>query len=302
MRKLKQNKFRRPLRRNSFDYINEAFFFLFCISVIFPVWDMIMRSLAMPDQATSLSIVLFPSQPTLSAYRYVFASSKIINAFFVSVARTVIGTLLALLVTMCAAFPLSKPDLPGRNFFTAMFLIVMFFSGGLIPTYLLNRRLGLVDSLAVYILPTLVNSYHIILARNYLMSLDKGMEESALIDGANYFQILVRIIMPVTKPLMATLGLWIAVAHWNAWFDALIYSHSGRIDVLQLILYRMRWMAEGTRNDKIADIMRGDPSLNIVSQTIQMATTVVIMFPIICVYPFIQKYFVKGIMVGSLKG
>lgn len=177
----------------------------------------------------------------------------------------------------------------------------MFFSGGLIPSYLINRSLGLVNNLLVYILPGAVGIFYVLLVRNYFMSIDKGLEESAFIDGASYFTILLKIIIPVSKPILATVALWCLVGQWNAWFDCLVYIRDEKKIVLQILLRRMIDMNAQTTQDQLQFILN-DPTRVITTKTVQASATIIAITPIICTYPFLSKYFVKGIMLGSLKG
>ena len=199
-------------------------------------------------------------------------------------------------MTSCGAYPLSKKYLPNRNFWTTIVLIPMFFGGGLIPSYLLMRLLHLTNTIWALILPGLVSSYNLILVRNYMMSLPDSLEESAKIDGANEIVILFRIILPLSKPILDTIALWIAVAHWNAWFDCLIYITKKELIVLQVVLYQVI-------NAGSQQVVTGSLSTDVVYPEILKACTIMVTtIPIIMVYPFAQKYFIKGIMVGSLKG
>ena len=288
-------------RFNRFDFLNIVFITAFCISIVFPFWDIIVRSLSDTSGSSTLEFLLWPRGFTLDSYMYLLRDNSMLRALFVTISRTICGTLLSLALVMLAAFPMSKRNLPFRNFFTVILLIPMFFQGGLIPSYLLNRSLNLVDNFLVYILPGAVGIFHVILARNYLMSLDKSLEESAFLDGAGYMTILTRIIVPLSKPILATLALWIAVYHWNSWFDSLIYARSENLEVIQLKLRRMMTLTRDMQ-EELAMYMDLNNINNITSNSVRTATTIITILPIVCVYPFIQKYFVKGIMMGSLKG
>lgn len=286
---------------NWFDYLNTTILLFFCASILFPFWDMIVRSLSDPYGAGSLELMLWPQNFTLSAYKYVLRDNKIIQAFIITILRTFLGVFISLATTLLAAYPLSKRDLPFRKYITFFFLVPMFFQGGIIPSYIINRSLGFVDNFWVYVLPTAVNIYNIILARNYFMSLDKGLEESAFIDGAGYLTILVKIVAPISKPILATLALWVAVSQWNAWMDCMMYIRDESLIVVQMILRRMLDLTQ-MQNEQMQMFMLSESGGNVTSASVRMATTVITVLPIMMVYPFLQKYFVKGIMVGSLKG
>lgn len=190
-----------------------------------------------------------------------------------------------------------KKDLPLRNIITVFLVIPMFFTGGLVPDFLLINSLGLYDTLWALILPILISTYNVLIMRNFIMSIPESLEESALVDGANFFTILFRIIIPLSKPILATIALWVAVRHWNAWFDAHIYTRSNKRVVLQLILRRVIIEHD---NAEITDTLQGDEG--VITKTMEAATVLVAIGPIIAVYPFLQKYFVKGVMIGSVKG
>lgn len=286
---------------NLFDILNICVMVCFCILILFPFWDMIVRSLSSPTDSTKLELMLWPKNFVTSAYRYCLKEDGILRAYGVTIARTVLGTALSLLLILLAGYPLGKKDLPGRNYITFFFLVPMFFTGGLIPSYIINRSIGLVDNFLVYILPGAVNVYNVVLARNFLMGIDKSLEESAFMDGAGYGTVLLRIIVPLSKPILATLALWIAVGHWNAWFDSMIYIRSGNLEVVQLLLHRMLDTTQ-SMSEEMQMYMVNNPADTVTSVSVRMAMTIITIIPIMCIYPFVQKFFVKGIMVGSLKG
>lgn len=208
------------------------------------------------------------------------------------------GSTLTLIVSVCLAYPLSKKHLPNRTFWTGIIVFTMFFSGGLVPGYLLVKNLGLIDSPWSMILPGLVPTFTMIIIRNFFMTLPEGIEDSARIDGANDAVILFRIVVPMSLSIIATAVLWTAVDHWNSWFDCLIYINTARKQVLQLMLRRL--VIEGTQQAVQLDNQMND-LLQANTETIKAATIMVVTLPILILYPFLQKYFVKGIVVGSLK-
>jgi putative aldouronate transport system permease protein len=216
-----------------------------------------------------------------------------------TVIRTVLGTALSLTFTIFAAYALSKRYFPHRTFWTAFIVFTMFFSGGLIPSYLLVKSLGLINSMWALVLPGLISAFSLIIARNFFMALPESLEESARIDGANDIRILFSIIVPISMPIIATLTLWMAVQHWNAWFDSLIYMTDSHKQVLQVVMRRI--VLQGTKD--MMDVNNfDDRSLVANPEMIKAATIMVTVMPIIMFYPFLQKYFVKGVLVGSLKG
>ena len=282
------------------DWIIYVLIALFSILVIYPFWDIFLTSFANPISTTSLGMHLWIDEWQLDSYRFVLSDVKVLYAYGNTIFRTVAGTSMSVVVTLFCAYPLSKKKLPGRTVFTFYFLFTMFFSGGLIPTYLLIKNLDLIDKRFVLILPNLLNVYYMVIMRNYLMSMDKALEESAFIDGAGYVTILFKIVVPLAKPVIATVVLWIAVWHWNSWFDAFIYIRDEKKIVLQTLLRRMLQYASA--ESSALEDFNAEQGAKIVSNTVRAAITMITIGPIILLYPSLQKYFIKGIMVGSLKG
>lgn len=277
-------------------------FIIFSIIVLYPFWQTFVLSFSDPNQASNLGAQIWPEKWMTDAYQYVFSYGEIMQAYLNTIIRTVIGTLLIVAFTVLAAYPLSKRDLPFRNTITIFFLIAMFFSGGIIPDYLLVKNLGLLDTRWALLLPTAVNVFYIIIMRNYFMTIDKGIEESAVMDGAGYFTILTRIILPLSKPVIATIALWAAVFHWNEWFHALVYIQDSSLSVLQIIVRDMLTALDVTQSSDAVGIAGGGASNNVVLSNVRAATVMISIGPIVLVYPFVQRYFIKGIMIGSLKG
>ena len=290
----------RKNKTNLFDVLLYIFLIVFCISVLYPFWSTIVLSFSNPSSASTLGIKAWTDEWHIDAYAFIFTDKRLGYAYINTIFRTVVGTGLLLVLTMMGAYALSKKDLPGRNIITMYFIFTMFFNGGLMPTYLLVRGLGLIDKIWALILPLLINVYYMIIARNYLMSIDKALEESAFIDGASYFVIFTKIIIPISKPIIATLVVWTAVLHWNSWFDALIYERDQKKIVLQLLLRRLLQTTSSEREEmgSFADMM----GMHVATPTVRAATILATIGPIVMMYPFLQKYFIKGIMVGSLKG
>lgn len=284
-----------------FDTANALFMLCVGITFVYPFWITILTSFAGHRQSMSLGFHLWIDEWHTTAYRFAFSRfGNITVAYTNTIYRTVVGSALMVACTMLGAYPLAKRNLPGRTIITIFYLITMFFGGGLIPTYLLIRRLGLLNTRTVYVLPVMANAFYIIIMRNFIMTLDTAYEEAALVDGATYLQILVRIIAPLSKPIIATIALWGAVFHWNSWFDALIYVSDPNKLVLQIFLRRlMNEVVEMTEN---MERFAGLTEEAMPSYAVQAAVTILTIGPIILVYPFIQKYFIKGIFIGSLKG
>ena len=266
----------------------------------YPFWSLVLTSFSDSMEIQHVGLKFWNATWTIDPYRWVFdaQSVSIGKAYYNSVFRTVLGTGAILVVTFLTAYPLAKVRLPGRTPIMLYFVIILFFSGGLIPTYLLVRRLGLIDTRLVYILPEALSVWYVIIARNFLMAMDDEMEEAALVDGAGYLTILTRIVMPLAKPIVATIALWASVMHWNAWFDALIYIRDGEKRVLPLLLHKMMNLL---RNFEEFEEMNIPMEITLPPASVQAVTVLVTIGPIILVYPFFQRYFVKGIMIGALK-
>ncbi|GAA3402741.1 carbohydrate ABC transporter permease [Paenibacillus hodogayensis] len=277
-----------------------AFISLMCAAMLYPFIHVLSVSFSSYEESLRPGIHLYPRGFSLDAYKRTFASGDIFIAFGNSIFRTVVGTVLSVFAMALGAYPLSKKYLPHRTFYTMFFVFTMFFSGGIIPSYLLIKSLGLMDSRWVLILPTLFSTFTMFIMRNFFMSIPTELEESARIDGANDVRILLTIIMPLSKPILATVALWTAVSHWNAWFDAMLYISDHYKMVLQLYL---RKLIIENQDQVMQDIMlhsTGEAPLT--PETVKAAVLMIATVPIVIVYPFLQKYFAKGIMVGSLKG
>jgi len=224
------------------------------------------------------------------------------NAFLITVLRTIVGTFGTVLITGMMAFALSKRYLKGRKFYMILCVITMYFSGGLIPTFMVIRSLNLLDSFWVYILPNLVNVWYLIIMRTYFRSLPESVEESARIDGASTFRLFFSIVLPISAPIIATIALFSGVMQWNAWFDAAIYVRSESLRPLQTVLNSLINSSRAAEEIAKIGIAAGALRQNVInSRSITMATMIVTIVPIIMVYPFIQKYFAGGMMIGSIK-
>ena len=293
-----QRKIKRSIGEHIFDWSNVIFLGILSFTFLYPFWYLFALSIADADKAALTQITFLPSHFSLSSYENVLSSKYVYLGFMWSVIRTVVGTVVALLLGYHLAYGLSKRYLPNRNFWTLLLVFTMFFSGGMVPDYLLIKDLGLMNTVWALILPGAISAYNITIMRNFLMSMPDSLEESARIDGANDLTILYKIIFPLSLPILATVGLWVAVGHWNAWFDAMIYIRDNERQVMQVVLRRI--VLQGS-NDMVT-LYGEEVDTTTTSETIKAAVTMVTTFPILCVYPFIQKYFVKGVMVGSLKG
>lgn len=281
-----------------FDVFNFIIMILLCASTLYPFIYLVSMSLS--TSSINVSISLIPKEITFDYYLRVFKNDLIISGYINTIIRTVSGTLLSLIATFAMAYPLSKKYFLYRNFWTAIIVFTMFFDGGLIPSYILIKNLHLYDTMWSLILPGLVSAFNLIIVRNFMMGIPDSLEESAKIDGANEVQILVRIILPMCKPILATLALWILVGHWNAWFDCMIYIKSVKKQVVQLIMRSI--VMQGSSQYADMSSSSADSKAVISPEGLKAATIMVTTIPILAVYPFVQKYFVKGVMIGAIKG
>ena len=271
---------------------------------LYPFWYCIVLSLNEGLDATMGPIFFWPRKWSLENYEFIFTNPRTLHAAFVSVARTVIGVITHVLFTGVVAYGLSKRWIMGRRIYMLIFIFTMYFGGGLIPYYLLIRSLGLIDNFLVYIIPGLFSVYDSILMMAYYDSIPSALEEAARIDGAGHFTIFLRIIIPASMPIFATIALFNGVGQWSAWFDTAIYTKSDSLMTLQGIMMKMIKSAEALKemNEQMAANGAVDGFQTIKPMTIRVATMIFTTLPITLIYPFLQKYFVKGIMIGSVKG
>jgi len=285
-----------------FAAFNGLFLIALSFTILFPFVNLLAVSFTHGSSAYLSNVMLWPRPFSTKSYEALFADSNLFWGYFNTILRTVVGTLATLIVLLCGAYPLSKKYLPHRNFYTSVFVFTLFFSGGLIPTYLLVRSLGLIDTRLVFILINMAPAFWLLIMRNFLMTIPEEIEDSARIDGANEIVVLFRIIAPMSLPVIATIGLWSAVGHWNSWFDSLIYIKDPEKHVLQIWLRRIVITATDAITIE-AETAYDEAQLRPVRpETLNSAAIFVAIAPILTVYPFIQKYFVKGVIIGSLKG
>ena len=282
-----------------FNIANVIFMLILCVIMLYPIAFVVGRSMMSDAERAAKPLSIIPTDITMLSYRFIFMrGSYIVNSYIITVSRTVLGALSSLFFSSLGAYVLSRKEYPLRVPFTFIIVFTMWFSGGIVPTFLLIYSMGLTNSFWVYLLPSLISPWNMIIMRNFFSSLPESLFESARIDGANDLTIYARIVMPLSGATLATIGLFYAVWQWNAWFDALMYNSLRSLWPMQLFL------REIIRNVQSMDMI--DPSAVVIerpqTESVQMATIVVATVPILFVYPFLQKYFVKGVMVGSLKG
>ncbi len=276
---------------------------LLCATIVVAFWHLLNLSLSPSYIATKGGLLLYPKDATLDNYAKVIGNRYIWMGYKNTIIRTIVGTVLQLFFTAMGAYVLSKKFFPHRTFWTVFIVFTMFFSGGLIPSYLLVKELGMIDSYASMILPGLISAYNMVIVRNYFQSLPEEIEESCLIDGAGRFRIFLQFVLPLSKPILATVALWLAVGHWNSWFDVLIYiQNDPNKFTLQIVLRRIILTGSKEILDTSAAASAAQNESVVSSEGLKAACIFVTTFPILCTYPFVQKFFVKGIMIGSLKG
>ena len=288
-----------------FDIFNYAALSVLSLSILYPFVYLINMSLSTSAGLYSRDFALFlwPEGFTVEAYRKFLSMNYVYTGYAVTLFRTVAGTALSLIVMSAAAYALSKKYLPHVKIYTTIFIVTIFFSGGLIPTYLLMRNLGLLDNIWILVLGPMVNAFYLLIIRNFFMGIPEELEESARLDGAGDFRIFTQVIIPLSLPVIATIGLWQAVNHWNAWFDSLIYINSMDKHVISVHIRRLVIEQNAAMNDQLTSSLASVQKKNMPSpESIRAAAIMVTIIPILCVYPFIQKFFVKGVMVGAVKG
>lgn len=282
-----------------FDFLNTFGMALICFVTIYPIWYVLVNSFNDGTDAMSGGIYWWPRQFSLENFGAVFRSEGIMMAMGITVAKTLVGTVAHVFFTAMVAYAFSRRGLIGGKFYILMGTVTLFFGGGLIPTYLLIRDLHLLDNFLVYIIPVLFSFFDLIIFMTFFREIPEGLEEAARIDGANDWSIFLRIVLPVSMPVLATIALFHGVYQWNDYFTGMIYINNTDLQPIQTYLYRV--VAESSSNQMMAAVP-GGVTRSVTSQSIKLATMVVTTAPIVFAYPFLQKYFVKGMMIGSIKG
>ncbi|MFD1173360.1 carbohydrate ABC transporter permease [Oceanobacillus picturae] len=297
------------IKETNKDKVFKVFIFLFLTTalliVLYPLIYIISASISNPAAVNSGEMWLLPKDITFEGYQMIFQNDAIWRGYLNTIFYTAFGTLINLAVTIPAAYALSRKDLFGRNFFTGMFVLTMFFSGGLIPTYLVVKSLGLIDTVWAMVLPNAAAVWNIVIARVFFQSsIPKGLEEAAIIDGASNFKMFMKIILPLSAPIIAVMALFYGVGHWNGYFNALIYLSDKDMYPLQLVLREILVLQEmASQNSNMSGSMaEALHSKQQLAAIIKYGVMIVSTLPVIIVYPFLQRFFVKGVMIGSLKG
>ncbi|GAF63835.1 ABC transporter permease protein [Bacillus sp. TS-2] len=280
-----------------FTIVNTTLLAVFAAITFIPFLHVIGASFATGAEIAEKRFLLFPTTFSLDAYRYIFSTDTMLRSLGISVIVTVGGTIWSMLLSTLTAYGLSKRDLVGRRYINFFIVFTMLFSGGMIPTFLIVQQTGLLNSLWALIIPVSINAFNMIILRSFFMNLPEGLEESARIDGCNDFGILFRIVIPCSMPAIATISLFYAVTYWNTYMHAILYLSDASKWPVQILLRQIVVLASGLNYDGSAYTDVPPPEI-----TVKMATIVVATVPVLLVYPFLQKYFTKGALIGSVKG
>ena len=284
---------------NFVDFLIIVILVILCLTCVLPFIHLAAKSVSSNTAVMQKSVVLWPKGLNFDAYRSIFQDGTLVHSFLYSVGVVIIFTILGMITCTCAAYPLSRRRLKGRAFFTVILMIPMYFNAGLIPTYLLYRDLKMLNTMWVLILPLIYSAYNMLIMKNYFQSsIPDSLEEAAFLDGANNFQILFQVVLPLSLPIIATLSLFYAVGRWNAYADNKYYITKEGLKMIQYKLYQLVSSATEAQTATLSEAIEVTSTPEVLQAACIMFTTL----PIICIYPFLQKYFVKGVMVGAVKG
>lgn len=281
-----------------FDMVIILLLVFYGLLILYPFYNSFLVSLVPQNTYTKTPFMLWPSEIDLKSYQFIFLSKKFWSGYRVTSIVTVVGVLYNMFLTVITAYALSKNHFKGKGLVLNFIIFTMYFSGGLIPYYMLINSLNLTNKIAVMILPTGINTFFMLIMRNFFSAIPKSLVESAKIDGANEIQVLIKIILPVSKPSLATIGLFYAVDRWNEWFNAMLFIRDGSKHTLQLVLRRLISQVQSAESGNIPDIVK----YGLFQDGVKMAGVFVTILPIMLLYPLLQKYFMKGIMIGAIKG
>lgn len=290
-----------PWSDHIFDIVVYFAITLVTVATLYPFLNVLAISFNDSTDSVKGGITIFPRVFTFKNYETIFAYSGLMTGLKISIARTIIGTLLGLLSASMLAFTLSRVDFQARKFVSTFLALTMYVSGGLIPFYILIKNLDMIGTFGVYVLPSLVSAFNVFIIRSFIDGLPYALQESAKLDGANDFTIYWRVILPLTKPALATIALFLAVGQWNAWFDT--YLFNGSKDYLTTLQFELMKVIQSTTTN--AESFRGRNMTQVMAQispeSVKMAITIVVTVPILIVYPFLQRYFIKGMTLGAVK-
>ncbi|MBP3961675.1 carbohydrate ABC transporter permease [Paenibacillus lignilyticus] len=290
-----------PWSDRIFDIVVYTAIIIVTVATLYPFLNVLAISLNDSTDSVRGGITIFPRQFTLKNYETIFAFSGLMTGLKISILRTIVGTILGLISASMLAFTLSRVDFQGRKFVSTFLALTMYVSGGLIPFYILIKDLHMMGTFAVYVLPGLVSAFNVFVIRSFIDGIPYALQESAKLDGANDFTIYWRVILPLTKPALATIALFLAVGQWNSWFDTYLYN--GSKDHLTTLQYELMKVIQSTTTN--VDNFRGRNMVEVMAQispeSVKMAITIIVTVPILIVYPFLQSYFVKGMTLGAVK-
>lgn len=290
---------RQSLGSRIFDIVNAVVLIAIAFITLIPFVFVLSGSLTASEELVRRGVVLIPTKLSLDGYKYIFSTKTILWSLGVTVFITIAGTLINLFFTTLTAYPLARSEFMGRRPIMLLILFTMLFSGGMIPTFLVVKSLGLLNSYGSLLIPGAISAFNLIILRNFFQQLPDGLEESAKIDGCNDFQILIRIVLPLSLPAMATFALFYAVGHWNTFFSAILYINDTTKWPIQVWLRQIVILSQGGIGDSQ---QMGSDYVAPPGEVIKMAVIVVSTVPILLVYPFLQKHFAKGVLLGSVKG
>ena len=282
-----------------FDVFNFVVLGIIGLMTVLPFLYIVAGSFATEAELTRRSFFIWPETFSLDSYNYIFSTSTFIRSLFVSIGITVVGTIVCLLFTFSMAYPLSRKTLMGRNLIMNLIVFSMLFSGGMIPTFIVVKNLGLLDSFWALILPLAINPFNLIIVKTFFQNIPLELEESAKIDGCTEIGIFWRIMLPLSKPVLATFALFYAVAIWNDFFSALLYINDNTKWPVQVLLQQIIILSQSSLSDAASNASN---YIEPPEQSLKLAVVVVATLPILCVYPFLQKHFAKGMLLGSVKG
>jgi putative aldouronate transport system permease protein len=289
---------KRTAGEKSFDVFNVLLLGILSFVALYPFIYTVSISLSTAAEAARDGFHLYPREISLTAYRMILNNREILVGYGNTILRTVVGTVLTLIFTCVCAYPLSRKDMPLRRLFMLMIILTMLFDGGLIPNYLLRKELGLLNNRLVYILPYMLVAFNIIVVKNFFQQVPEALAEAARIDGASEFRTLWQVYVPLSKPVLATVALWTAVMHWNMWFDAMVFVTDNDKQVMQTILQRI--VIDSSTEMAERGLINPDVT-QFTPETVKAATIIVTILPMLALYPFVQRYFVKGISLGGVK-
>ena len=294
-----KNRIKRSFGSKLFDGFNVLLMLLIIFIMAAPLWYIICVSISQPSLISARSFILFPRGFSLYSYQLVLGNKDILVGYMNTIIYTSVGTLINLVMTILCAYPLSRPEMPFRNVLMRLIVFTMFFSGGLVPAYLNIRDMKMLDTMWAVVLPGAISTYNMIVMRTFFTNIPNSLHESAYLDGADEMQVLLRIVLPLSLPIIATMILFYAVGHWNSYFNAMLYLSKKRLYPVQLFL--RSYVVQGVMSDFQAEMNDGAEFLA-TDNSVKYAIITITMLPIMLVYPFVQKYFAKGVMVGSIKG